>query len=248
LEKLLAGGADPNGVRVGKQVLGYSAQPPMYQTTVFYEADLRPHQRISLWRDRPHPLSSLSEAERDTRCTALHLATKSGNDRAVELLLDHDADINVLCKNLCDCKLIGPLNPSEAVPAPALVGPAWTPLHLAICHGHLSTAKLLMSRRASCKVCGWEGSIYGPEVTALHSASASGDVAMIDAILAHYRPNINTRDTSGHMPLRWAYETGQIEAMGFLLEYGADIDAACGSGRALLVHACAKARFKEAIW
>ncbi|KAM0813504.1 putative Ankyrin repeat-containing domain protein [Seiridium cardinale] len=260
LEKLLLGGADPNKPHSGQRILEPELLRPTHQRQACFHSISHAH----ALQDYSMQLMLLDQArmarrpatEAYTRHTVLHLAAKTGQDWAVNMLLDHGAEINSMsrrfCTGSCQCQFMPPVPGQRnlgASPQAQLIeaGPVWTPLHLAICHHHLSTSKLLLSRGASFQVCGWEGGDYVPKVTALHSSSGSGDLAAIDMMLAHYQPDINIWDGSERAPLMWAYRRGQIEAMRHLLRNGADVETAGASGRSLLVHSCATGYFDEAI-
>ncbi|KAK6066441.1 hypothetical protein SCUP234_12101 [Seiridium cupressi] len=265
LEKLLLGGADPNKPHSGQKILEPESLRPMHQRQACFHSISHAH----ALQDYSTQLMLLDQArmarrpatEAYTRHTVLHLAAKTGQDWAVNLLLDHGAEINSMsrrfCTESCQCQFMPPVPGQRnlgASPQAQLIeaGPVWTPLHLAICHHHLSTSKLLLSRGASFQgaLCYWSMSFDSecePKVTALHSSSGSGDLAAIDVILAHYQPDINICDGSERAPLNWAYRKGHIEAMRHLLGNGADVETAGAPGRSLLVHACATGYFDEAI-
>ncbi|KAI0425240.1 hypothetical protein F5Y09DRAFT_346896 [Xylaria sp. FL1042] len=72
----------------------------------------------------------------------LHIAAAWGNDKLVDLLLDNGADINAISRFSCAC----------AAPPDRIIALLRTPLHTLICHGHKSTARLLLSCGASTNV------------------------------------------------------------------------------------------------
>ncbi|KAG8157227.1 hypothetical protein KVR01_012935 [Diaporthe batatas] len=80
--------------------------------------------------------------------TPLHYAVRRGHDDLVEYLLDNGADHQCWCTHLCECEI--------PVSADILHGVKtwtfhWSPLHLALCKDHTSTAKMLLERGVSCK-------------------------------------------------------------------------------------------------
>ncbi|CAJ2504487.1 Uu.00g118810.m01.CDS01 [Anthostomella pinea] len=84
-------------------------------------------------------------------------------------------------------------------------------------------------------------------VTALHTASGKGDIAISRFIMHHYKPPVNALDHHGMSPLSWAYREGHGRVMTLLWQNGADLDAdADGRGRTLLLDACARGHFAAA--
>ena len=76
----------------------------------------------------------------------LHYAAKSGQDNIVEFLLDHKVDIN---KKPAEARLCGCMwSTSPPRRFPRTCSRQWAPLHLAICQGNTSTARLLLRRGA----------------------------------------------------------------------------------------------------
>lgn len=59
----------------------------------------------------------------------------------------------------------------------------------------------------------------------VHDAARAGDVARLDSLIAADPELANARDGEQHTPLHSAAAAGQIEAVMFLLEHGADPDA-----------------------
>lgn len=82
----------------------------------------------------------------------LHYASKHGHDNVVEFLLDHKVNLNKKAFGLCGCSwsFLYAFNDVDIPNDNTVVGVGveWTALHLAICHGHLSTARLLLNRDA----------------------------------------------------------------------------------------------------
>ncbi|KAI0017264.1 ankyrin repeat-containing domain protein [Xylariomycetidae sp. FL0641] len=85
--------------------------------------------------------------------SALHCAALNGHNDAVELLLSNGADIHSSAKGLCQCTSrshrIGIWQDPRDGTGDGLSSPRWTPLHIALCHGKASTARLLLSHGAS---------------------------------------------------------------------------------------------------
>ncbi|KAK7709786.1 hypothetical protein SLS64_006027 [Diaporthe eres] len=173
-----------------------------------------------------------------SRYSPLALAAYHGQDSMVELLLDNGADIELDSAHLCDCCNLlvrcaaslpdrpgfwedsdreygaGHLAWEEAVH-----DSWWTPLHYAICHKNVSTAKLLLDRGASGDYVG-----YG-RASALHVATRWGVQEVIDYLLEKNLVEIDRQSTDGVTALHLAYIGGNYDLVDkFLDEYGADIN------------------------
>ncbi|KAJ4420916.1 hypothetical protein N0V82_004096 [Gnomoniopsis sp. IMI 355080] len=87
----------------------------------------------------------------DWKFSLLALATMGGHDEVVTRLLDCGADIHAPSNTLCACEKLASYN-SRASHAPMTTADnyylGWAPIHYAVCHGHLSTTKLLLARGA----------------------------------------------------------------------------------------------------
>ncbi|KAH6634820.1 hypothetical protein B0J18DRAFT_31686 [Chaetomium sp. MPI-SDFR-AT-0129] len=116
--------------------------------------------------------------------TAFHVAAKRGKQRAVQVLLDYGAEIELRCSGLCDCLV--PVTPVERAP------PSFTALHITVCSGHGEITRLLLGRGANAMVAGQMkdgvSSLHArPDdaIPALHSAALRGNVAMCQILLDH---------------------------------------------------------------
>ncbi|GFG22243.1 isoform 4 of ankyrin-2 [Aspergillus udagawae] len=161
--------------------------------------------------------------------TPLHCAAHRGNEEMVELLLDHKAEINAICKN------------------------GNTAMHYAAEQGQRKVMKILQARRASSRVANRQG------LTALHSAIGTAyDEATVPLLIKTRSdmdyPNVITGDTALHIavelkrqrivlfllekgantnvlnkkgltPLQLAAKTDNCEALSVLLERGAKVEA-----------------------
>ncbi|KAK0737978.1 ankyrin repeat-containing domain protein [Schizothecium vesticola] len=187
----------------------------------------------------------------------LHLAALLGHTTIVNKLLDKEHDIEDLCRGLCDC-----LIPSHFLDLPKgkvdTVGgtlsdprPDWTPLHYAICGGHLDTAQQLVARGASKWV--------GP----LHSAARAGHVPMCDYLLAAFPHSIDNESrtwrngTPTTAPIKstaliQAAAAGHVRTTGkYLLERGARFAIPGYTNQELrdpLRVLCAIGRYGDAVW
>ncbi|KUI69089.1 Ankyrin-3 [Cytospora mali] len=205
---------------------------------------------------------SSNDSEQDDDNTqgfrALHLAARGGHDDAVEVLLDYGADIDVCSRQLCSCESMVPRFTANlhanSIRRNAISG--FSPLHLAICHFQVSTAKLLLSRGAIIRL---SEPRRDNSATALHDAAATGQVGLCEYLLDHgFVSDVGCLDNSRLTPLYYAYFNGHWDTtVAFLLERGADIDylvpydeghreESCESST-MLYEACHSGRYEDAI-
>ncbi|KAK1561358.1 uncharacterized protein LY79DRAFT_531554, partial [Colletotrichum navitas] len=117
----------------------------------------------------PPPLDP--ESPRETYFAApLHAAARAGHDNLVEYILDRCDSVNLIidaeAQLLCLC------------PSPCINAFRTTPLHVALSHGHHSTAKILMLRGAI-----WDRPFeFSQGVTGLHIMAATGAADLVDWI------------------------------------------------------------------
>ncbi|KAI2463966.1 ankyrin [Annulohypoxylon bovei var. microspora] len=177
--------------------------------------------------------------------TPLHIAARWGNDDIIELLLRYGADVNALSRGFCKC-ILPEENPRMLLGADPDT-PIWMPLHTAICHGHESTARLLISRGASINVSPRVLGSDARHITALHTACYS-DMISVSRFLVDegYQANVDVEDHAGSTPMSYAYDAGNWRSIDFLIEVGASLNATIGSFT-LLKHACYEGRFAEAL-
>jgi ankyrin repeat protein len=74
----------------------------------------------------------------------------------------------------------------------------------------------------------------------LAAAAKANDVALIEALLADDRSNIDERDARGYSPLMFAAYTGSLEAAQLLLARGADPNGTDFAGNSILMGAAFK--------
>ncbi|KAI1372852.1 ankyrin repeat-containing domain protein [Hypoxylon crocopeplum] len=175
----------------------------------------------------------------------LHIAARRGNDEIIDLLLQHGANIHAISGGYCNCHF--PTEISSMYHGLVAHSPIWYPLHTAICHGHESTARLLISRGASINVSPQTIGSDIRHVTALHSACYSGMLSITKFLVREgIQPEIDAEDCSGASPLAYAYYAGSWESVEFLAEEGASLNSNLGH-LTILKHACRKGRFREAL-
>ncbi|KAI0883015.1 ankyrin [Annulohypoxylon maeteangense] len=202
---------------------------------------------------RPTGNGAVSELYSRYCWTPLHIAARWGDDDLVDLLIRYGADVDAWSKGFCDCvvpsEILGPtdLGPLDPDPIRDFAMPIWTPLHTAICHGHESTARLLISRGASVNVSPWLDGPDPSQATALHSACYS-DQASIARFLVDegHQTDVEVEDYFGSTPMTYAYFARSWRAIDFLVEAGASLNATLGPFT-LLKHACHSCRFAEAL-
>ncbi|XP_029176002.1 ankyrin repeat domain-containing protein 27-like isoform X2 [Nylanderia fulva] len=105
--------------------------------------------------------------------TALHVASATGRDEMVQLLLDAGANVNAMTK-------------SEGR----------TPLHLACLNDRVDAAKLLLN----CGTCDLDVKDHNGD-TSLHLATVAGNVKLV-GLLVRYGANTNARNAQNKSPLR----------------------------------------------
>ncbi|KAI1091703.1 ankyrin [Rostrohypoxylon terebratum] len=177
--------------------------------------------------------------------TPLHVAARWGNDDIVNLLIKYGADVNSLSRGFCACDI--PNSSSRIYADEDYHEPIWTPLHTAICHGHESTARLLISRGASMNVSPRFLGSDPRHITALHTACYSDLISVARFIMDEgYQTDVDVQDHVGSTPMSYAYYAGNWRAIDFLVEQGASVNATLNSVT-LLNHACRECRFAEAL-
>ncbi|OTB09885.1 hypothetical protein K445DRAFT_17199 [Daldinia sp. EC12] len=176
----------------------------------------------------------------------LHIAASMGRDDMVELLLEYDAHVDSLCRGFCGCAIPTPEYPFIHT----LDGdnwPLWTPLHVAICHGHESTARLLMSYGASLNVSPGLLRDNPAGITALHTACQSDAIPLIRFLIGQgHQTDVNVEDHLGYTPMVYAYFANSWKSIEFLANAGASLDVRLGQS-SLVQHACNSRRFFEAL-
>ncbi|KUI57421.1 Ankyrin-1 [Cytospora mali] len=187
---------------------------------------------------RPYYPYGPRHSDHDTFFTPLHIAAKFGQDDTVKWLLKHGARIEAMAHNLCACQddVVDIANDNDFNPR---FSPLVTALHIAICNGHLETAKLLVS--------------YGADVdvgiaTPLHTAARYNNTEAVSFLLENELFHVEEPDRYGHAPLHLAcMEFRDLVAMEKLLEFGADLETNNDDGMTPLAFACDRGYFNAAL-
>ncbi|KAK3294287.1 ankyrin repeat-containing domain protein [Chaetomium fimeti] len=153
--------------------------------------------------------------------TTLHVATKQGDERAVDLLLSHGADLESRCRGLCDC--ITPVYWKARQPPPS-----FSALHIAVCSGHEHLVRNLLVRGADPWLAGqMDGGVLAPVdadngITVFHTAALQGNVAMcqfllnqlVDSASGKPVPMLQRKDPRGLRALDYAVAAGHVRTTG----------------------------------
>jgi cytohesin len=153
----------------------------------------------------------------------LHWAALYGQRKVVELLLAEKADLNSLDENgFTPLHWAAMFNKSDVVEV-LLANKAhlnlkvqkygWTPLRLAVTHGHLATAEALLNAGADPNEAD-EGNM-----PLLHFAVIRGKKEMVELLLAK-KANVNTKDSEGDTALDEAVEQANKEIAEILRKHG----------------------------
>lgn len=120
----------------------------------------------------------------DWKFTLLALASMGGHDKVVTRLLDCGADIHAPSNALCACEKFAAYNCRASSLALTTTDNSyldWSPIHYAVCRGHLSTTKLLLSRGARHDrelVTAWPNTY-----STLYTAAFTGHLSILEYLL-----------------------------------------------------------------
>ena len=156
--------------------------------------------------------------------TPLHWAAIYGQTKAMELLLAEKADVNSLDKDgFTPLHWAATFNKKDAVEL-LLANKAdmnikvmpygWTPLRLAVIHGHTAAAEALLDGGSDPNVKDDEN------IPLLHQAVIRGKKEMVDLLLDK-KADVNKKDAEGETALDEAVEQGNNEIIQLLLQRGA---------------------------
>ncbi len=155
---------------------------------------------------------------------ALHWAALYGQKKVMELLLAEKADVNLLDGDgFTPLHWAATFNKRDAVEL-LLANKAnmnikvekygWTPLRLAVIHGHLAAAEALLNGGSDPNVKDDEN------IPLLHQAIIRGNKEMV-ALLLDKKANVNKKDSDGETALDEAVEQGNKEIIELLRQHGA---------------------------
>jgi ankyrin repeat protein len=121
----------------------------------------------------------------------LHWATTFNKRDAVELLLANKANMNIKVEKF-----------------------GWTPLRLAVIHGHMAAAEALLNGGAD------PNAKDDENIPLLHQAIIRGKKEMVELLLDK-KADVNTKDSEGETALDEAEEQGNKEIIELLRQHGA---------------------------
>ena len=157
---------------------------------------------------------------------ALHWAAFYGQWKVVELLLAEKADVNLLdeagftplhwAAMFDKSDVVSVLLTNKADLTMRVPKFGWTPLRLAVIHGHLATAKALLNGGADPNV------RDDVNIPLLHQAVIRGKKEMVELLLAS-KADVNYKDPEGETALAEAEEQGNREIMEILRKHGGRI-------------------------
>ena len=135
--------------------------------------------------------------------TPLHIATWSGQEQIVQLLIEKGASVNAKDKG------------------------GWTPLYCAVESGYKNIVELLISNGAYVNATGGVEKESFPResgFTALHKAAAVGHMEISQLLIAK-GAKLNSRDSTLGTPLHSAAEWGQQNIVQLLIEKGVNVNS-----------------------
>jgi ankyrin repeat protein len=176
---------------------------------------------------------SLVNAKTEEGVSAILIATYYGQQEIAQKLLEHNPTLNIFeassVGNLDRVKVLLNDDP-ELVNAYAPDG--FYPLGLACFFGHGEVAEFLVENRADVNM----RAHNGQQVMPIHAASASGQLEIVQLLLAH-GADVNAQQEGGFVPLHNAAQNGQLEMVRLFLDKGADVNAANKDGLTALHYA-----------
>lgn len=148
------------------------------------------------------------------RFAPVHVAAKHGRIEVLAWLLDHGAKPDVLSQAYCGCSCFPDMFPLTSRDLPSFVVPQWSPLHTAVCRGQNDAAIFLIERGTSLGVSQRSEDVQTRlprsrpvtdiDVTILHTAAATNNVALIDYLVKQGLADISCVDRAGYTPIHYA--------------------------------------------
>jgi len=214
---------------------------------------------------------ALSAAMVRMRGPPLHYAVVGAHDEAVEWLLNHGADANKASVGLFGAEFGNDIGRWQSYvdsihefgPQPGYDFPTWLPVHLALCHGNTSTAKLLTRYEADVGPGCPNPQIWwdGERLDALQCAVHYGNSEMVRHLLTEVDPNLvnaqeaSSRTTALHVAAGFYVDSeitpieedvDRTEIIKMLISYGADLEMHDFIGRTPLNIAVGRAHLQLA--
>ncbi|KAM7185183.1 Ankyrin repeat-containing domain protein [Rhypophila sp. PSN 637] len=170
----------------------------------------------------------------------LHIAAASGSVEIVKLLVDNGAHLEAPCfyvdtppnvQGLDDLDATEPWQLSKARPANFML----KPLYLAVIHGHVETAAMLLDYGASTNLTGTPPS--SGSLSIFHVAVGVRGTEMTQLCIDRGLDDIHGRNYAGLSPIWLAIINRNWEVLGLLLSLEADLNDDLGHGYTPLRHA-----------
>ncbi|KAF4838544.1 hypothetical protein CGCTS75_v000326 [Colletotrichum tropicale] len=188
----------------------------------------------------------------------VHIATRQGNMEALALLVDFGALLNIPSKGFC-VHLSDPCNRSclhfpdwTENFDPTVLYPAWTPYHIALCHGHQEMASYILE---TCPHISERLLFDGDEITEpiprFITAMRHSYPEIAEFCLGRELDDIEETHPdvfNGTLVWRAFWELENFEpALEVLMHHGADLEHDLGEGHTILVEACYHCYYREAL-
>ncbi|KAF5500140.1 hypothetical protein CGCS363_v006321 [Colletotrichum siamense] len=188
----------------------------------------------------------------------VHIAARQGNFEALVLLVESGALLNISSKGFCvhasDPKNQNCLHFPDWTDDfdPTVMYPAWTPYHIALCHGHQGVAYFIL------EICPhiserllFEGDGITRPIPKFITAMRHSYPEFAELCLERELDDIEETHPDvfdGTLVWRAFWELENFElALEILLRHGADLEHDLGEGHTLLVEACYHYHYREAL-
>eukprot|EP00210_Caulerpa_lentillifera_P003601 g3436.t1 len=156
-------------------------------------------------------------------CTALYCAASNGKLDAVNLLLEHDADVDVVCGNESTALHIAASNGHTAIVKRLLkagtdvdfqAANGTAAIHNAVTNGHLETTEALIAADCDVDIQNSSGN------TPLHIASCKGSLEL-SQVLLDANCDVHIKNAKGHQAVHSAASNGFLDIVLLLVQNGA---------------------------